>query len=56
MLCVFAYRSWGVCFTYGAWFGLEAFACMGYSYNDKYVTELYKKTLQKSLLYSKSSN
>uniref|UniRef100_A0A8C8IEG4 Terpene cyclase/mutase family member n=1 Tax=Oncorhynchus tshawytscha TaxID=74940 RepID=A0A8C8IEG4_ONCTS len=22
-------RSWGVCFTYGVWFGLEAFACMG---------------------------
>uniref|UniRef100_A0A2K6KVP5 Terpene cyclase/mutase family member n=1 Tax=Rhinopithecus bieti TaxID=61621 RepID=A0A2K6KVP5_RHIBE len=21
--------SWGVCFTYGTWFGLEAFACMG---------------------------
>lgn len=26
------YGSWGVCFTYGAWFGLEAFACMGYGY------------------------
>ncbi|KAM8999221.1 lanosterol synthase [Sarcophilus harrisii] len=25
--------SWGVCFTYGAWFGLEAFACMGHTYN-----------------------
>ncbi|XP_061548207.1 lanosterol synthase [Phycodurus eques] len=24
--------SWGVCFTYGTWFGLEAFACMGHSY------------------------
>ncbi|XP_005997729.2 lanosterol synthase [Latimeria chalumnae] len=24
--------SWGVCFTYGAWFGLEAFACMGHTY------------------------
>uniref|UniRef100_A0A670I5Q4 Terpene cyclase/mutase family member n=1 Tax=Podarcis muralis TaxID=64176 RepID=A0A670I5Q4_PODMU len=23
---------WGVCFTYGTWFGLEAFACMGYIY------------------------
>uniref|UniRef100_A0A8C6TBC2 Terpene cyclase/mutase family member n=1 Tax=Neogobius melanostomus TaxID=47308 RepID=A0A8C6TBC2_9GOBI len=22
--------SWGVCFTYGTWFGLEAFACMGH--------------------------
>ncbi|XP_075685685.1 lanosterol synthase [Rhinoderma darwinii] len=26
--------SWGVCFTYGIWFGLEAFACMGYKYSD----------------------
>uniref|UniRef100_A0A8C6MPR7 Terpene cyclase/mutase family member n=2 Tax=Mus spicilegus TaxID=10103 RepID=A0A8C6MPR7_MUSSI len=26
--------SWGVCFTYGTWFGLEAFACMGYTYQD----------------------
>uniref|UniRef100_A0A670I5G9 Terpene cyclase/mutase family member n=1 Tax=Podarcis muralis TaxID=64176 RepID=A0A670I5G9_PODMU len=25
-------RRWGVCFTYGTWFGLEAFACMGYIY------------------------
>ncbi|XP_018591028.2 lanosterol synthase isoform X1 [Scleropages formosus] len=24
--------SWGVCFTYGAWFGLEAFACMGHDF------------------------
>ncbi|KAG8516570.1 Lanosterol synthase [Galemys pyrenaicus] len=24
--------SWGVCFTYGTWFGLEAFACMGHTY------------------------
>ncbi|GCC33374.1 hypothetical protein chiPu_0011843 [Chiloscyllium punctatum] len=24
--------SWGVCFTYGTWFGLEAFACMGHAY------------------------
>ncbi|XP_049585016.1 lanosterol synthase [Syngnathus scovelli] len=24
--------SWGVCFTYGTWFGLEAFACMGHHY------------------------
>uniref|UniRef100_A0A673YQG4 Terpene cyclase/mutase family member n=1 Tax=Salmo trutta TaxID=8032 RepID=A0A673YQG4_SALTR len=27
-------RSWGVCFTYGVWFGLEAFACMGHTYHD----------------------
>ncbi|KAM9850438.1 lanosterol synthase [Aulostomus maculatus] len=26
--------SWGVCFTYGTWFGLEAFACMGHVYQD----------------------
>lgn len=26
--------SWGVCFTYGTWFGLEAFACMGHVYED----------------------
>uniref|UniRef100_A0A8C5K659 Terpene cyclase/mutase family member n=1 Tax=Jaculus jaculus TaxID=51337 RepID=A0A8C5K659_JACJA len=26
--------SWGVCFTYGTWFGLEAFACMGHAYQD----------------------
>lgn len=26
--------SWGVCFTYGTWFGLEAFACMGQTYHD----------------------
>ncbi|XP_029937514.1 lanosterol synthase [Myripristis murdjan] len=27
--------SWGVCFTYGIWFGLEAFACMGHIYKDE---------------------
>ncbi|XP_058283396.1 lanosterol synthase isoform X2 [Hylobates moloch] len=26
--------SWGVCFTYGTWFGLEAFACMGQTFQD----------------------
>ncbi|XP_057401560.1 lanosterol synthase isoform X1 [Balaenoptera acutorostrata] len=26
--------SWGVCFTYGTCFGLEAFACMGHTYRD----------------------
>ncbi|MBN3308394.1 ERG7 synthase, partial [Amia calva] len=25
---------WGVCFTYGVWFGLEAFACMGHTFNN----------------------
>ena len=27
------YGSWGVCFTYGTWHGLEAFAVMGYKYD-----------------------
>ncbi|XP_075870113.1 lanosterol synthase [Nelusetta ayraudi] len=26
--------SWAVCFTYGIWFGLEAFACMGHVYQE----------------------
>ncbi len=26
-------RCWGVCFTYGTWFGLEALACMGRRYD-----------------------
>lgn len=26
--------SWGVCFTYGTWFGLEAFSCMGHTYRN----------------------
>ncbi|XP_061774357.1 lanosterol synthase isoform X3 [Nerophis ophidion] len=26
--------SWGVCFTYGTWFGLEALACMDHVYRD----------------------
>uniref|UniRef100_A0A3B3SC73 Terpene cyclase/mutase family member n=1 Tax=Paramormyrops kingsleyae TaxID=1676925 RepID=A0A3B3SC73_9TELE len=26
--------SWGVCFTYGTWFGLEAFACMGHVFQS----------------------
>uniref|UniRef100_A0AAQ4PZ61 Terpene cyclase/mutase family member n=1 Tax=Gasterosteus aculeatus aculeatus TaxID=481459 RepID=A0AAQ4PZ61_GASAC len=34
-LCVLLLRSWGVCFTYGIWFGLEAFACMGHVYRDE---------------------
>ncbi|XP_042318549.1 lanosterol synthase-like [Sceloporus undulatus] len=28
------YGVWGLCFTYATWFGLEAFACMGYIYRD----------------------
>uniref|UniRef100_A0A8C3Y6M4 Terpene cyclase/mutase family member n=1 Tax=Catharus ustulatus TaxID=91951 RepID=A0A8C3Y6M4_CATUS len=27
-------RSWGVCFTYGTWFGLEAFASMQHTYHS----------------------
>ena len=27
--------SWGVCFTYGAWFALEAFSCMGLTYQSE---------------------
>uniref|UniRef100_A0A8C8S5R7 Lanosterol synthase n=1 Tax=Pelusios castaneus TaxID=367368 RepID=A0A8C8S5R7_9SAUR len=26
--------SWGVCFTYGTWFGLEAFACLQHCYQN----------------------
>uniref|UniRef100_A0A3Q2PB37 Terpene cyclase/mutase family member n=1 Tax=Fundulus heteroclitus TaxID=8078 RepID=A0A3Q2PB37_FUNHE len=29
-----SWESWGVCFTYGTWFGLEAFACMGHTYES----------------------
>uniref|UniRef100_A0A8C7Y8Q0 Lanosterol synthase (2,3-oxidosqualene-lanosterol cyclase) n=1 Tax=Oryzias sinensis TaxID=183150 RepID=A0A8C7Y8Q0_9TELE len=36
--------SWGVCFTYGIWFGLEAFACMGHAYNG--VCEEVQKACQ----------
>ncbi|XP_013920325.1 PREDICTED: LOW QUALITY PROTEIN: lanosterol synthase [Thamnophis sirtalis] len=25
---------WGVCFIYGTWFALEAFACLGYTYHN----------------------
>ena len=32
------YGSWGVCFTYGTWFGLEALAADGRTYaNDENV-------------------
>lgn len=26
--------SWAVCFTYGAWFAMEAYACMGVTYDN----------------------
>ncbi|KAJ4920407.1 hypothetical protein JOQ06_024640 [Pogonophryne albipinna] len=38
--------SWGVCFTYGIWFGLEAFACMGHVYQDDHVCEEVRKACQ----------
>uniref|UniRef100_A0A671U7C0 Terpene cyclase/mutase family member n=1 Tax=Sparus aurata TaxID=8175 RepID=A0A671U7C0_SPAAU len=38
--------SWGVCFTYGIWFGLEAFACMGHVYKDEDVCVEVQKACQ----------
>nr|XP_033803079.1 lanosterol synthase isoform X2 [Geotrypetes seraphini] len=38
--------SWGVCFTYGTWFGLEAFACMGHIYRDGEACEEVVKACQ----------
>uniref|UniRef100_A0A7N6F700 Terpene cyclase/mutase family member n=1 Tax=Anabas testudineus TaxID=64144 RepID=A0A7N6F700_ANATE len=38
--------SWGVCFTYGTWFGLEAFACMGHVYKDEEVCAEVQKACQ----------
>uniref|UniRef100_A0A8C8DQQ5 Lanosterol synthase (2,3-oxidosqualene-lanosterol cyclase) n=1 Tax=Oryzias sinensis TaxID=183150 RepID=A0A8C8DQQ5_9TELE len=38
--------SWGVCFTYGIWFGLEAFACMGHAYKQDGVCEEVQKACQ----------
>jgi len=32
--CVVGCRSWGVCFTYAAWHSLEAFACMGHTFDS----------------------
>ena len=29
--------SWGVCFTYGTWFGVEALVSRGHSYSDSAV-------------------
>ncbi|KAK7877942.1 hypothetical protein WMY93_031418 [Mugilogobius chulae] len=40
-------RSWGVCFTYGTWFGLEAFACLGHKYQDGHPdTEAIERGIQ----------
>uniref|UniRef100_A0A3Q3K2C1 Terpene cyclase/mutase family member n=1 Tax=Monopterus albus TaxID=43700 RepID=A0A3Q3K2C1_MONAL len=38
--------SWAVCFTYGIWFGLEAFACMGHVYNNGDVCVEVQKACQ----------
>ncbi|XP_024142556.1 lanosterol synthase isoform X1 [Oryzias melastigma] len=38
--------SWGVCFTYGIWFGLESFACMGHTYKQDGVCEEVQKACQ----------
>ncbi|XP_034042756.1 lanosterol synthase isoform X2 [Thalassophryne amazonica] len=38
--------SWGVCFTYGTWFGLEAFACMGHIYKEGHVCVEVQKACQ----------
>ncbi|XP_037543108.1 lanosterol synthase-like [Nematolebias whitei] len=35
--------SWGVCFTYGTWFGLEAFACMDHTYENEEVPNEVQK-------------
>ncbi|XP_077977961.1 lanosterol synthase-like [Glandiceps talaboti] len=38
--------SWGVCFTYGTWFGLEAFSAMGYRYDLGTATQEVKKACE----------
>lgn len=40
------YGSWGVCFTYGSWFGLEAFACMGLDYKSSFGFSLHPQLLK----------
>ena len=51
MLYLIPCRSWGVCFTYGTWFGLEALACMGRRYDLGYI--FYKRV---SLTYGNDPN
>lgn len=34
------YGSWGVCFTYGTWFGIEALAALGESVHSSAVSAL----------------
>ncbi|XP_046553648.1 LOW QUALITY PROTEIN: lanosterol synthase-like [Haliotis rubra] len=38
--------SWGVCFTYGGWFGLEAFACMGFRYDKNNVPQEVRRACE----------
>ncbi|XP_064648227.1 lanosterol synthase-like [Lineus longissimus] len=47
--------SWAVCFTYGAWFGLEAYACMGYRYDLGTETKEIKAAID-FLLFKRMSN
>lgn len=35
------YGSWGVCFTYGTWFGIEALAAVGESIHSSAVSTFY---------------
>nr|WOJ37985.1 oxidosqualene cyclase 1 [Eupentacta fraudatrix] len=35
--------SWGVCFTYGTWFALEAFACLGQNFEENTASSEVKK-------------
>ncbi|ETE64198.1 Lanosterol synthase, partial [Ophiophagus hannah] len=37
---------WGVCFTYGTWFALEAFACLGYTYHNGACAWLVSKQMK----------
>uniref|UniRef100_A0A6J0U5W2 Terpene cyclase/mutase family member n=1 Tax=Pogona vitticeps TaxID=103695 RepID=A0A6J0U5W2_9SAUR len=40
------YGTWGLCFTYGTWFALEAFACMGYTYHGRMACEEVTKACE----------
>jgi cycloartenol synthase len=49
--CVFRYGSWGVCFTYGTWFGVVALACRGATIqNDAAVAKACSFLLNKQRL------
>lgn len=47
--------SWGVCFTYAAWFALEAYNCMGESYIARYTLNLLDLDLTFANILSLSS-